>query len=81
LLIERHNERLEFEEYCAALVASTLANYAGRIREKADAAPRDFMRSLARKQYRPRVNRKAIAVDIRAFLEKRLQEQSETLAG
>ena len=78
LLVNRHKEQVEYQEYLAGLVAATIANYAGRMRKQGMSAaiPADFMFSRREPEKVKRLPRRVVANNIRAFLEARMAEQA-----
>jgi hypothetical protein len=69
LLLDQHRERTEHTELLAGIIASNIVNW-GFQPPKKTAVPADFMPSRMREKPKPkRINRKRIAVNVRAFLE------------
>jgi len=76
LLLDRHRERTEHQELLAGIVASTIANYAGRtLKDGVSAAPSQFMPSKPRKPKRAQIDRERIAEGTRAFFEHMAEKQ------
>jgi hypothetical protein len=79
LLAIRHRERMEHTELLAGIVAATIANHAGRIREKpvthADFMPSQWVAKRERKPREKRINRQAIAANIRNLFNAQIAKQ------
>ena len=76
LLVDQHRERVEHQELLTGILASTIANWSMGA-PKEPLAPSVFMpcRARARRERKPRLNRKQIAVDVRAFLNAQMEQQ------
>lgn len=69
LLIDQNRERTEHQELLTGIIASAVANWSMCAPKRA-LAPAHFMPSRQHQQEKPkRINRKRIAMNVRAFLE------------
>lgn len=78
LLMERHHERATHNELLAGIVAATIANHSFAPPKRA-LSPGDFMPSewarKAERKRKPKLDRKHIAENVRAFLMGRVEAQ------
>lgn len=78
LLLDRHREHVQFDEWRTGLLAAVMANFSLAAPKK-PLAPSDFMPSFQLQQRKPsrrrRPSRTAIASNIRCFLLSRIAAQ------
>ncbi len=77
LLLARHQEQTEHQEYLSAIIASTVANFSLGAPKK-PLKPSDFMPSLrakARETKHDRAPRRLVAQNVRCFLKAKIINQ------
>lgn len=78
--MERHRERTEHNELLFGIIASNIANYAGKmLKDNVELKPRDFMPSQAGKP--EQINHADVAAQTRAVFQRLIakQEQAERI--
>jgi hypothetical protein len=77
LLVDQHRERVEHQELLTGILAANIVNWSMHAPEKAKVAS-DFMpcRARARPERKPRLNRKKIAMDVRAFMNAQMEQRN-----